>query len=187
VKCEGIQGQSDSQGPRAQSEIDPSCTWYQGEQVSTARQSNGRFAPGASGNRSGRPRGAAGTARKILDETQQGDELVEWALTVWRDSARTHAERAAMHAWLADRALGKAMQTSELTLHNGDAGDEPEPDFTKLSIGELRLYLQLAEKCRTDEGDGHATRALDAKTESDSQASALNAADCTSESDRAAR
>ncbi len=110
---------------------------YQVEQV---RDERGRFAPGSSGNTSGRPRGAAGVARKILEQTREGDELVEWALEVWRDTKRTHTERAAMHAWLADRALGRPSGNDSLTLRQGEP--DASYDVSQLDDAELRATLE---------------------------------------------
>lgn len=71
--------------------------------------------PGESGNRAGRPKGFRGVARLIMQETCDGAELVEWALEVWRDPSRSFGERQAAHAWLADRALGKPLQSMDLS------------------------------------------------------------------------
>lgn len=52
----------------------------------------------------------------IMDATGDGAELVQWALDTWRDPERSHAERAAAHAWLSDRGLGKAVAQHELNI-----------------------------------------------------------------------
>ena len=65
----------------------------------------------------GRPKGFKGVARLIAKETRDGAELVEWALAVWRDEERPFAERAAAHAWLSDRGLGRPLQMLELAAH----------------------------------------------------------------------
>ena len=100
--------------------------------------------PGQSGNRAGRPKGFAGVSRRIMQETRDGDELVEWALSVWRDSSRPYAERAAAHGWLSDRGLGRPVQTTELhaTLAPGVPEDD-EPDLSHLSVEQLRELAEL--------------------------------------------
>lgn len=83
----------------------------------TGRSQRGRFAVGhAPIAGAGRPKGFAAVARAIMRETSDGLELVQWALAVWRDPKmeHTHAERAAAHAWLSDRALGKAIASVDL-------------------------------------------------------------------------
>ena len=75
----------------------------------------GRFALGHA-KTGGRPKGFAGVARMIMEATEDGAELVEWALATWRDPNRSHAERAAAHAWLSDRGLGKAVAMHELAV-----------------------------------------------------------------------
>jgi hypothetical protein len=106
------------------------------------------FVAGKSGNPSGRPKGFAGVARKIMSETRDGDELVEFALSVWRDTKRTMQERMEAHAWLSDRALGKALATHDVTTHG-----EGELDLDGLSYADLRRMLdedEAAEAKRRD-------------------------------------
>jgi hypothetical protein len=65
-------------------------------------------------NRSGRPRGFAGVARLIAAATNDGAELVQWALAVWRDPSREFSERQAAHQWLSDRYLGRPLQSLDM-------------------------------------------------------------------------
>ncbi len=96
------------------------------------------FLPGQSGNLLGRPRGFAGVAAEIMRQTRNGAELVEWALDVFRDTKRPHAERAAAHAWLADRGLGRPVSVVDLEVR---AGDGVRRDFSHLSDAEIDEVL----------------------------------------------
>jgi hypothetical protein len=86
----------------------------------------------------GRPKGFAGVSKLILESTREGAELVEWALSVWRDTKAKMADRQAAHAWLSDRGLGKPLATHDFTVHNGDT---IEPDFSHLSDDRIRELL----------------------------------------------
>ena len=104
------------------------------------------FKPGQSGNPAGRPRGFRGVAAQIMAETDDGAELVAWALRVWRDPGRfhTHAERAAAHAWLSDRALGRPLQATELHAVV-QAGPTLPSDWDSRSPESRRAYLDEVE------------------------------------------
>jgi hypothetical protein len=80
----------------------------------SVREPTGRFAPGASGNAAGRPRGFAGLAAAIRAETNDGRELVQFALRVLRDESIDLRLRIAALGWLADRGWGKALVSIEV-------------------------------------------------------------------------
>jgi len=79
------------------------------------------FKPGESGNPLGRPKGFAGVAAKIMKATRNGDELVEFALKVFRnkpprakkgETAKppySIEDQMRAHQWLTDRSIGKAL------------------------------------------------------------------------------
>lgn len=75
-----------------------------------------RYQPGQSGNATGRPSGFRRVARAIMAATDDGQELVDYALEVWRDPMQryTAAQRWEAHAWLSDRAIGKPLAMVDL-------------------------------------------------------------------------
>lgn len=69
------------------------------------RDESGRFKPGTSGNPGGRPKGLRGY---ILERTQQGEELVDFMIQVFRgDFSADLRMRAQAATWLTDRAFGR--------------------------------------------------------------------------------
>lgn len=88
----------------------------------------------------------------ILEKTGDASELVDWALEVWRDKDRPHAERAAAHAWLSDRCLGRPMASAELTVHAGDG--TPQLDGA-------RLLGRLSDRALAELADAHEQLALE--------------------------
>jgi hypothetical protein len=85
-------------------------------------QSNGRatggctgkgFKPGQSGNPSGRKRGFA---TRILELTDDGEELIQHALAVLRDSKASGKERAEARQWLSNYAIGKPVETHDMNV-----------------------------------------------------------------------
>src|SRR5262245_29934168 len=89
------------------------------------RPGNPNMRPGApSVNPSGRSPGFRGVARQIMSATSDGAELVQWALDVWRDVARPHAERERAHQWLSERGLGRPLQSVDLHASISPGNDD---------------------------------------------------------------
>ena len=74
------------------------------------------FVPGQSGNPSGRPKGFKGTAADIARRTKEFTTLVDYAMSVWQDPNRSHAERWEAFEWLSDRGMGRAVNVSEMSV-----------------------------------------------------------------------
>lgn len=116
-----------------------------------------RFQPGQSGNPAGRPRGFRGVAKAIMAATRDGEELVEFALRVFRDTDAADDQRWQALVWLADRGLGKPLQSLELAA-SVDVERSPAYDLTGLSIDEQRALLDVLGRARAlpepeDSGD----------------------------------
>jgi hypothetical protein len=80
--------------------------------VETAERVVGRpFPKGVSGNPGGRPRGLV---RRIRAETRDGDELLEFMVSVFRDESAARRDRIAAAAWLGERTWGKPPRRGEL-------------------------------------------------------------------------
>jgi len=71
-------------------------------QLPQNRDVTGRFIAGQSGNPGGRP---GGFRSHIKDSTDEGSELIEFVLSVFRGE---HGEDTRQRTWLADRGFGKS-------------------------------------------------------------------------------
>ena len=76
-----------------------------------------------------------------MRETRDGGELVDFALGMMRNEKARPADRLAAHAWLSYRALGKALQPTELLATFHTANDN-ERDWSALPLDERRALLE---------------------------------------------
>jgi hypothetical protein len=92
------------------------------------RHANGRFAPGASGNSGGRPRGLV---QRIREATDNGQQLADFILDVFRGEVEGVKLRDRVEAatWLADRGFGRPVQAMNV--------ETVEIDLSKLSDEQL--------------------------------------------------
>jgi hypothetical protein len=81
------------------------------------RDAAGRWQKGVSGNPGGRP---ASFAEYIREQTDDGTELVRFALAVLRNTRAPLRLRLEAASWLSDRGWGKPRQNAELLLNAGE-------------------------------------------------------------------
>lgn len=117
----------------------------------TKRPGNPAWVKGCpSPNAAGRSRGFAGVARGIMEATRDGAELIEWALTVWRDESRDHRERFEAFQWLSDRGLGRPIAMLDLhafLAQGADQGDAVvDSVLNTLSLDDQRALRALYAK-----------------------------------------
>ncbi len=105
--------------------------------------------PGQSGNPAGRPRGAAGLARYIREQTGDLHEMIDLAIEMARGRGATPSTtRDRLYAIniVLDRALGKPDQAVAVTA---DVGPSKRVDLSLLSDAELDQYAALLKKATT--------------------------------------
>jgi hypothetical protein len=87
-----------------------------------SRKAPGRpWLPGQSGNPGGRPKGLAVLSQAIVAQTEDGRELVQWYLGIFRGEGKplgkkpTEAQRFEAAAWLTERGWGRPPQQLDVT------------------------------------------------------------------------
>lgn len=110
----------------------------------SARDRHGRYLPGHTPT-GGRPKGFAGVSKLIMDSTRDGAELVEFALAVLRDTGSELRDRMAALNWLADRGLGKPLQSLEL---HARATEAPATNWSAVPIEQRRALLAAYKDAR---------------------------------------
>ena len=112
--------------------------------MSNSRDNKGRFAPGQSGNPLGSPSNSRSLAQLIRDQSNQGQELIDFLLSVLRDEALPHNLRLQAANMLLDRGFGKP--TTEIDVQLGLATERPLAHY---SLEELNSMLKVL----PDEGE----------------------------------
>jgi hypothetical protein len=103
------------------------------------RDHRGRFAPGHRPHpRGGRPKGFAGMARQIAEETGDGAELVAFALGVLRDEDASPDRRFEALRWLSDRGWGKPAAIVDVSVSTPAS---LPPDWSALTPAERMAWL----------------------------------------------
>ncbi len=92
-------------------------------------------------NPSGRPKGAAGLARYIAEQTRDGQELVDRLLEMVRSKKAAARDVATATFALLDRLAGRPMQPSELALTGTLATPSNVFDWSRIPIDERRALL----------------------------------------------
>jgi hypothetical protein len=119
------------------------------------------FRPGKSGNPKGRPAGFKGLAKKVRAATSDGDELVDFAMSVFRgehEACISFAHRMEAWKWLADRGWGKAPVHVEINAQSDAA--LTGPDLSQLTDEQL----DILDKAGRVLEDAHTTQAIEAAT-----------------------
>ena len=109
----------------------------------SSRDANGKFLKGVSGNKAGRPKGFAGLAAMIREETSDGRELVDFAVKVFRGNSYPVRERWLAHAWLSDRGFGKPIMAIDLQARVGQVAAQSPVDFALLNEEQMAAFGQL--------------------------------------------
>jgi hypothetical protein len=105
------------------------------------------FVKGQSGNPSGKTRGFAGIARRIMDATGDGDELINFALSVLRDGTASLRERIQCLQWLGDRSLGRPNQSLAVTVARTEVPALP-PSWRTMTSRERENWIDDVSRAR---------------------------------------
>jgi hypothetical protein len=106
------------------------------------RRGNPNMRPGMpSINPSGRPRGAAGIAHYVAEQTSDGRELVDRLLAISRGDKSISREAREATMALIDRMAGKPITPSVAHVISENTGPTLPPDFRRLSLEERREIL----------------------------------------------
>lgn len=111
------------------------------------------FEKGRSGNPGGRSKAHAEMARLIAEKTNNGADLVAFAIDVWKGivpGMDGEKSRQWAHDWLTDRGFGKALQIIDL----GTTEPRRTLDFNALSNAQLEALAVLDAGGSSPDDDG---------------------------------
>jgi Family of unknown function (DUF5681) len=110
-------------------------TARQNRQITGQRDTTGRFVKGQSGNPGGRPRGLV---KKIREETEDGEDLADFLLRVFRgevDGVKLK-DRIEAATWLADRGFGRPVQAMNIETFEIDLTRLTDEQLERIARGE---------------------------------------------------
>ena len=107
----------------------------QNRQITGQRDTTGRFIKGQSGNPGGRPRGLV---KKIREETDDGEDLADFLLHVFRGEVEgvKLKERLEAATWLADRGFGRPVQAMNIETFEIDLTRLTDEQLERIARGE---------------------------------------------------
>jgi hypothetical protein len=79
-------------------------------------------------------------AKKIQSETGDGQELLTFAMDVWRDTSRNFKDRWDAFTWLSERGFGRSPQIVDIHMSTHTTVGV---DLTKLSIEQIKQLEKL--------------------------------------------
>lgn len=103
--------------------------------------------PGQSGNPKGRPRTGLAFAERIRERVSP-DVVIDLAMAVAADETLTAERRLAALLPLVDR--GYTKPPTDQNLHLSQANEASEYDYSKLTVEQLRLRVELDDLARVD-------------------------------------
>jgi hypothetical protein len=106
------------------------------------------FPRGVSPNPGGRPKAVVELQRRLLEKTNDGVELEDFALRVMRgqeEDMQDARSRLAMHAWISDRMFGRAPQSVDVTMNDAVITPEQAAMLEALKLSPHSRRSRIAE------------------------------------------
>ena len=111
------------------------------------------FPPGVSGNPGDRP---VGVRTRILEQTEDGKDLVQFAVNVWQGKSppefRNARHRREAFLWLSDHSFGRPVQQVQAEAATTDVRSMPPPPFSVEELVAIRDEI-LARQQKLVEGE----------------------------------
>jgi len=107
-----------------------------------------KFKPGQSGNKLGRPKGAAGLAKYASSQTNDGQDVIDFLVSVMRNTRAGIKTRIEAAKALLDRTAGKPLQPTEISMllserPRAEALLSIEPEHRLAALDSWRARKQL--------------------------------------------